>query len=253
MIIEYSGKGFHGSQYQVGVRTVQAELERALAILAHRPVTVVFSGRTDAGVHAHGQVIHFDWPHLNVDCWRLAWQLNGILPDDLAVQSASVVSEAFHARYSATDREYVYRILNRSQRSAALRDTHFFVSRELDVSSMIGSCLSVCGEHDFSAFKSSNSDRRTAICHVSRAELLILGEGVLEFWIASNRFVYNMVRIIVGTLIEIGLGKKRPEIVSEALDTKSRCLAGPTAPAWGLCLNRVYYPDSFGCVSKVGL
>ncbi len=246
LLIEYSGKKFCGSQYQVGVRTVQAELESALATLARRPVAAVFSGRTDSGVHARGQVAHLDWPLPDVDLWRLCWSLNGILPADMAVVKGQVVPEAFHARYSAVSREYVYRLLNRAQRSALLSETHHFVPLPLDVGAMREGAAKLIGEHDFRSFRSSNSDRTTTVCRISRAELLILGEGVLEFWIVANHFVYNMVRIIVGTLVEIGLGKKNPASIDAALAGAERDLAGPTAPAWGLCLNSVQYPEAYG-------
>lgn len=244
-LVEYDGRNFCGSQYQVGVRTVQAELESALATLCRGPVTAVFSGRTDTGVHALGQVAHFDWPEAEVDLWRLAWSLNGILKEDVCVRALQIVDDTFHARFSALSRQYVYRILNRPQRSAILRRNHYFVSHELDFDSMREAARCLVGEHDFSAFKSSNSDKVSSVCRVSRAELLNLGEGVLEFWIASNHFVYNMVRIIVGTLTQIGLGKIRTEAVAEALSGKSRHLAGPTAPPWGLCLDSVTYPEDY--------
>jgi len=245
LLLEYDGRNFCGSQYQVGVRTVQADLESALATLARGPVTAVFSGRTDTGVHARGQVVHFDWSDENVDIWRLGWSLNGILGEDVSVRALQVVDDSFHARFSALSRQYVYRILNRPQRSALLRRTHYFVPHELDFDSMMNAAKCLVGEHDFSAFKSSNSDKVSSVCRVSRAELLKLGEGVLEFWIASNHFVYNMVRIIVGTLTQIGLGKIHTEAVEEALSGKSRHLAGPTAPPWGLCLDSVKYPDVY--------
>jgi tRNA pseudouridine38-40 synthase len=245
ILVEYDGTKLCGSQYQVGVRTVQAELESALAKFARSPVTAIFSGRTDSGVHAAGQVVHFDWPEEKVDLWRLAWALNGIMGDDISVAKIQIVEDKFHARYKAISRQYVYRILNRPQRSALLRDTHHFVPLTLDLEAMAKAAGDLLGEHDFIAFKSTNSDRVNSVCQVTRAELLILSEGVLEFWIAANHFVYNMVRIIVGTLLEIGLGKKSPESIRDALTGRKRDLAGPTAPAWGLCLNSVQYPEQY--------
>ncbi len=252
-LIEYDGTKLCGSQYQVGVRTVQCELESALAKFARSPITAIFSGRTDSGVHARGQVVHFDWPEEQVDLWRLAWALNGIMGKDISVANIQVVDQSFHARYKAVRREYVYRILNRQQRSALLKDTHHFVPLALDLEAMTEAASRLLGEHDFIAFKSTNSDRVNSVCHVTRAELLILGEGVLEFWIAANHFVYNMVRIIVGTLLEIGLGKKSPESISDALTGRKRDLAGPTAPAWGLCLNSVQYPEQYNLFASSSL
>lgn len=245
LIIEYQGQQFCGSQYQVGQRTVQAELEKALSTIARAPVSCIFSSRTDSGVHALGQVAHCDWPESEPDIWQLNWGLNGILPEDMAVSRIVPVQDSFHARYDASCRQYVYRLLNTPQRSALLRHTHYFVPRALDVASMRLAAANLLGEHDFKAFKSTSSARVTSICRVKRAELLNLGEGVLEFWIAANHFVYNMVRIIVGTLVEIGLGKRQPDSLSNALSSGNRNLAGPTAPSWGLCLHSVQYPEAY--------
>ena len=250
LLVEYQGKRFCGSQYQVGVRTVQGELETALATYLRRQISVIFAGRTDSGVHADGQVVHFDAPASEIDLWELAWALNGILPNDMAVAKAQVVDSSFHARFSATSRRYVYRILNRPQRSAGLRDTHYWLSHALNVEKMISATSYLVGDHDFAAFKSTNADTVTSQCQVHFAELLNLGEGQLEFWIEANHFVYNMVRIIVGTLIEIGLGKKSPEGLELALKGKDRSLAGPTAPPWGLCLKSVTYPEAFDLFSS---
>lgn len=247
-LVEYSGDKFHGSQYQAGLRTVQADLESALATLYKVPVRAIFSGRTDSGVHAKGQVVHFDEPQessYSFNPWRFAWSMNGILKNDASVVSAQAVPDRFHARFSATDREYVYKILNRPQRSAILRDTHYFVPFPLNLELMTIAAQNLVGTHDFASFRSTNSDRSSTVCIVSRSELLNLGEGQLEFWIVANHFVYNMVRIIVGTLVEIGLGKKTPEGLTAALSQCNRDLAGPTAPAWGLTLNSVKYPDEY--------
>lgn len=245
LLTEYSGKKFSGSQYQVGVRTVQAELEKALSTYLRLPVKAMFSGRTDSGVHAIGQVVHFDVEVEELDLWRFCWGVNGILPHDLSIAKAQIVPPTFHARFTARKREYVYRILNRPQRSALLKDTHHFVSLPLTVEPMKAASHALLGSHDFVAFRSTNADQTSTICDVYRAELLNLGEGQLEFWIAANHFVYNMVRIVVGTLIEIGLGKKAPESLAEALALGDRNFAGPTAPPWGLTLNSVEYPEAY--------
>lgn len=247
LLLEYDGKRFHGSQYQAGVRTVQADLEAALATYYRQPIKTIFSGRTDAGVHARGQVVHFDVDLLGreLDLWRFCWGINGILKDDLSVTRAQAVPRHFHARFSATQREYCYKILNLPQRSALLRGSQFFIPRYLDVELMRDSARLLTGRHDFVAFRSTNSDRSNTNCDVSRVELLNLAEGQLEFWIAADHFVYNMVRIIVGTLVEIGLGKRTPESLQKALEEGDRNLAGPTAPAWGLTLNAVQYPEAY--------
>ena len=249
LLVEYQGKEFCGSQYQVGVRTVQAELEKAISTYLRRQIGVVFAGRTDSGVHADGQVAHFDVPIGDIDLWELAWAVNGILPDDMSVASAQFVDPAFHARFSATARRYVYRILNRPQRSASLSDTHYWLPYPLNTEKMMLAAQALVGDHDFAAFKSTSTYTGTSQCQLHFAELLKLGEGQLEFWIEANHFVYNMVRIIVGTLIEIGLEKKSPESLELALKGKDRSLAGPTAPPWGLCLKSVSYPEAFNLFS----
>lgn len=246
--IEYHGRRFCGSQFQVGVRTVQSELESAVGTflrLPERKAKIIFSGRTDSGVHATGQVVHFDVADENIDLWRLCWAVNGILRDDLSISAAQVVPETFHARFTAINRTYVYRLLNRSQRSALLKDTHYFIPFELDLTRMQSAASQLIGSHDFAAFKSTNSDNSTTRCRVRHAELLKLGEGKLEFCISANHFVYNMVRIIVGTLIEIGLGKRPMTDLGDALSERERQKAGPTAPPWGLSLESVEYPEEY--------
>jgi tRNA pseudouridine38-40 synthase len=249
--IEYQGTHFHGSQFQPGLRTVQGELEKALSVVARQGIALLFSGRTDTGVHARGQVAHCDWPQPEVDLWRLTWALNGVLPDDLSISQMQVVPDDFHARYSALSRQYVYSILNRPQRSAILRNTHFFLPHELDLELMRQCSQQLVGSHDFRAFKSTNSDKNTTVCRVERVEILNKGEGLLEFWINANHFVYNMVRIIVGTLTEIGLGKKDSGVLLKALQEGDRNLAGATAPAWGLSLDSVSYPDTYKLFESV--
>jgi len=250
LLLEYSGKNFHGSQFQGGVRTVQHELEKAVSILAKAEIRVHMSGRTDTGVNASGQVAHFDFPladPLNpdaLDLHQMAWSLNGIMPRDLSVVNLQVVPDAFHSRYSAKKRQYVYRILNRSQRSALLKDTHLHVRQPLSLEPMVDAASRILGRHDFSAFRSSTTSNANPSCQIYRSELLNLREGQLEYWIAADHFVYNMVRIIVGTLIEIGLGKRDAESVSHALEKRDRDLAGPNAPPWGLTLDSVQYPEA---------
>jgi tRNA pseudouridine38-40 synthase len=245
LLVEYLGKQFSGSQTQAKARTVQSELEKALSVIARQPTKVTFSGRTDSGVHAQGQVAHFDIAEENLDLWRLVWGLNGILPEDVSVRAAQLVPATFHARFSAEERRYVYRILNSPQRSALLKDTYYFYPHSLDLSRMTKAAEVLVGDHDFGSFRSTSSDRGTSRCRVSQAKILNLGEGRLEFWIAANHFVYNMVRIIVGTLIEIGNGERAPQGMTAALNQCDRNLAGPTAPASGLALASVKYPESF--------
>ena len=246
LAVEYVGTKFHGSQLQLKQRTVQSEIESALKVLFKKDIRVVFSGRTDAGVHASNQVAHIVVDEEFIDVTKLPWSLNGIMGKDVAVKEIQYVDDSFHARYSAESRTYVYKILNRPQRSPLLKETHYFIREPLNLKAMSRGASRLLGRHDFAAFRSSNADQSSTICNVSRCEILNLGEGQLEFWIVADHFVYNMVRIIVGTLVEIGLEKRTPASLSEALQLKRRDLTGPTAPPRGLTLNSVKYPAKFG-------
>ena len=267
--IEYDGIKFHGSQMQAaGVRTVQEDLERALGAFfrtkGERIIKALFSGRTDTGVHADGQVVHFDITDDDLDrafksegnvldreaLAKITWALNGILTNDLSISTAQLMPDRFNARYSAVRRTYVYRILNRPQRSALRHNKQYLVPARLDIDAMRSAAEALLGRHDFKSFKSSNTDSSSTICRVDRAEILNKGEGELEFWISADHFVYNMMRIIAGTLIEVGLGKRTPSALAEALAGQDRQLAGPTAPPWGLCLYSVEYPAEFSLFQR---
>jgi tRNA pseudouridine38-40 synthase len=264
LLLEYNGKDFCGSQSQKNLRTVQSVLEDALAIYfrlakiakTKKPLRAILSGRTDSGVHATGQVAHFELPKeiakdwANIDLQAFAWSINGILPSDICVRQAEEVPSEFHARYSAIERHYVYSFLNRAQRSPFCQDSHYFIRAPLEVEAMKEAIACLPGRHDFSAFKSSNADKTSPVCEVKYAKLLNLGEGELEFSIAADHFVYNMIRIIVGTLVEIGLKKRPADSLKAALIGAQRKLAGPTAPALGLSLVSVKYPEPYANIFK---
>ncbi len=229
---------------------MQQDLECALTTLAKKRVPVTFAGRTDSGVHARGQVAHFDWPfeESEIDLDKLEGNLNGITGKGMSVIKSQLVPTSFNARRGAMSREYVYRILNRKHSSPLLKDTHYLVKSPLDLNLLSQAALQLQGKHNFSAFRSTSSDQReisSPVCLVERSEILNLGEGELEFWIQADHFVYNMVRIIVGTLVEIGLHKRSIESLACALEKLDRDLTGPTAPPWGLTLNSVRYPDQY--------
>jgi tRNA pseudouridine38-40 synthase len=277
-LLEYNGKDFCGSQSQKNLRTVQSVLEEALTIFLgssakmNKPLRVMFSGRTDSGVHAAGQVAHFELPKTVepkdlgsrrllsqksesddwgcVDMEAFAWSLNGILPADVCIKQACLVPSEFHSRFNAIERHYVYSILNRAQRSPMNADTHYFIRTPLDENAMKEAIVCLPGKHDFSAFKSGNADKISPICEVKYAKLLNLGEGELEFSIAANHFVYNMIRIIVGTLVKIGLKKRPVDSLKLALVGAQRNLAGPTAPALGLSLVSVKYAEPYANIFK---
>lgn len=242
--LEYDGARFHGWQTQVQDRNVQDVLQQALSRVANHPVEVVAAGRTDTGVHASSQVVHFD---TEAQRPAHAWLLgsNSYLPADAAVQWVAFVADDFHARYSATARSYRYTILRRPARSALLRERCWWLHRELDVAAMSAAATGLLGEHDFSAFRAAACQAKRPWRHLRRIALIDEGEFLhLEF--TANAFLHHMVRNLVGVLARIGVGDAPVEWAAEVLATRDRRHGGITAPPQGLCLTRVDYPEHFG-------
>lgn len=238
--IAYDGTLFSGYQIQPNKRTVQSVLESALEKL-HKgsPVRVFASGRTDAGVHAKGQVIHFDSPlSIPVGKWSIA--LNSLLPDDISVLQVEKAAHDFHARFDAAGKEYRYFI-----RLSAIKDPfqrHFAYQFyfPLDYGAMSEACRYLEGTHDFTSFcsvKTEVEDRVRTIRSIEFSE----DEGILQFRFVGTGFLYNMVRILVGTLLEVGIGEVEASAIPEILAKKDRTLAGKTAPGHGLYLWEVFY------------
>ena len=243
MGIEYDGSGFHGWQWQPGQPTIQSELELALERVADRPVRVVCSGRTDAGVHALEQIVHFD---IDVARTDYAWVMgtNSRLPGDIRVLFAREISPDFHARTSAIARVYQYQILNRPMRSALRRTQLTWVPRPIRVEAMQEAAACLVGEHDFSSFRAKGCQSKSPyrFLHFIR----VFGEDdrvIIE--VCANAFLHHMVRNIAGALIEIGVGKRPPEWLKALLALKDREQGGVTAPPDGLYFAGVYYPDEF--------
>ncbi len=242
--LEYDGAEFAGWQWQRDRRTVQACVEAAVARVADEKVDVVCAGRTDAGVHALEQVVHFDTSAIRATrSWLLG--VNTQLPDDVRVTWVREVDPGFHARTSAIARYYRYVILNRPMRSALQRRQVTWVYQALDAEAMHAAAQCLVGEHDFSSFRAqgcqSNSPRR--IMHFIRVHR----EGERVFVeLSANAFLHHMVRNIVGVLFEVGAGKREPDWAKEVLEARDRNLAGVTAPADGLYLGGVFYPPEFG-------
>ncbi|GIN14511.1 tRNA pseudouridine synthase A [Shouchella clausii] len=238
--LSYDGTAFAGYQVQPGKRTVQSEVERALQeIHKGARVPVVASGRTDAGVHACGQVLHFD-TELAIAPERWVSALNTHLPDDIVVTNAAMVEPDFHARYGAQAKEYRYYIQCGPFENVFRRHFAVHIKQALDVPAMQTAAKHLLGTHDFSAFCAANTtvvDKVRTITHVA---VQPSEEGLL-ISIRGTGFLYNMVRIIVGTLLEIGTGKRVASEMKVILAGKSRNLAGKTAPAHGLCLYEVDY------------
>jgi tRNA pseudouridine38-40 synthase len=241
--VEYDGSGFAGWQYQDRVRTVQACLEKALTQVANHPVRVICAGRTDAGVHAVGQVVHFDSEAVRpVNAWLRG--SNTLLPQDVRVLWAKPVSARFHSRYSAIARTYRYVIVNREVRPAIGAGNVTWVYRPLEVSRMRLAVGHLIGEHDFSAFRAQACQSRTPVRRVEHIEVSRHGEFVFVE-VRANAFLMHMVRNIVGVLIEIGCGKREPVWAQEVLQSTQRSLGGVTAPPDGLYLWAVDYPPEF--------
>lgn len=237
--IEYDGTAYAGWQRQPHHPTIQAALEQALHTVTQTDIPVIGAGRTDAGVHALGQVASFRCDKsMPVEDWKRA--LNGLLPEDISVLSVERVSDDFHARYSARQKLYEYRILNRTERSALARNRACHIPQPLDLSLMREAAAVLIGTHDFSSFQGSRTDTDNPVCEVRRLEINHQ-EGLIKIQVQADRFLRQMVRAMVGTLVEVGLGKRTPHSVKEILEARDRRAAGYTAPAQGLYLVRVDY------------
>ena len=243
MGIEYDGSGFQGWQWQPGQRTIQSELESALQSVADRPVRVVCSGRTDAGVHALEQIIHFDVDVVRSD---YAWVMgtNSRLTDDIRVLFAREISSDFHARTSAIARVYHYQILNRPMRSALRRGQLTWVPRPIQVEPMQQAARCLVGEHDFSSFRAKGCQSKSPYRFLHFIRVFREDERVI-IEVCANAFLHHMVRNIAGALIDVGTGKRPPEWLETVLALKDREQGGVTAPPDGLYFAGVYYPDAF--------
>lgn len=242
LILEYDGTGFEGWQAQPhGHRTVQGVLEEALArVTGAKDPRVTGAGRTDAGVHAEGQVAGVEL-ETELAAERLGRALNGVLPDDLAVAACEPAPEGFHARYDARSKLYRYRIWNGAARSP-LRAAHsHWVASRLDLAAMREAAAPLVGRHDFASFQAAGSDVRSSERSLTRLDVAGEPRGEIDLWVAGDGFLRQMVRILAGTLVEVGLGRTPAAAVSEILAARDRTRAGRTAPARGLTLVRVDY------------
>lgn len=241
--IEYDGSRFSGWETQARGRTVQNVVEIALAEIATSPIQTVCAGRTDSGVHAYGQVVHFD---TSAERPETAWVLgtNTRLPGDVSIQWAKVVPDSFHARYSAVSRCYHYWIKEGYSRSALSRDRATFIPGVLNIQQMATASKSLVGEYDFSAFRSSRCQSRTPWRTIHSIDVFRYGEMV-KIKVVANAFLQHMVRNLVGSLVEVGKGRKSPCWLKETLLSKDRRCAGPTMAPNGLYLIEVAYPTDF--------
>ncbi len=249
--VQYIGKNYSGSQiqYQGGKEidkpTIQGELEKAICTLLesktqinNRPIKTIFSGRTDRGVNSLGQVIHFDYDK-EIVASRFIYHLNEILPDDISVDNLKIVPASFHAQKSAKARYYRYELINRRYKQAFDSDI-LRVKYELNVERMQSALNFLLGEHDFSSFKSSGTLNPSKVCFIRRAEVEKQGDRIF-IHIEGNRFLYNMVRTIVGTLLEIEGHHLPVEHMKDVLEARDRRKAGQTVSPYGLTLMKVEY------------
>jgi tRNA pseudouridine38-40 synthase len=241
LVLEYDGTDFEGWQAQpAGHRTVQGELETALARIAGAPVAATGAGRTDAGVHAEGQVASVPWPRA-FDPETLARAANAHLPRDLAVRAAAVAPEGFHARRDATGKHYRYAIWNGPHRSPLRTRRFHFESTPLDLPAMAAAARRLEGEHDFASFQAAGSSVVGTVRRLRRVAVEGRAGGEVLLQVEGDGFLRHMVRNLAGTLLEVGTGRRHPDSLGEVLAARRRDAAGPTAPARGLTLVRVEY------------
>ena len=239
LTLEYDGTGYAGWQRQPDQPTIQEAVERAILQVSQTTASVVAAGRTDAGVHALGQVASFrtDRTWASTD-WTRA--LNAVLPEDISVRSTDLMPDAFHAQHAARGKLYEYRILNRPERPALERQHVWHVYRLLDDTAMQQAASVLIGSHDFSSFEGSLTDNDDPLCHLQRLALIRQNDH-LSIQAYADRFLKHMVRAIVGTLVEVGRGKRTAQTLLEILNARNRSAAGETAPPHGLYLVHVDY------------
>ncbi|KSA14721.1 tRNA pseudouridine(38-40) synthase TruA [Maribacter dokdonensis] len=236
----YFGKAYHGWQNQPNAITVQEVLEKAMSKLLNSPVALMGAGRTDTGVHAKMMYAHFDVDSLG-DIPEYVFRLNSYLPNDIAVDRIFEVEEDAHARFHATSRTYEYHITK--SKDPFSTDLAYFVKKDLDIQLMNDAAELLLGKKDFECFSKSNTDVFTNICDLREAQWK-LENNTLVFTITADRFLRNMVRAIVGTLINVGLEKYSPDYVNTILKSKDRTMAGVSVPAKGLYLTSIVYPNT---------
>ena len=238
-IVEYDGTDYAGWQIQKNDITVQQKIEEALLTLNKGHITVTGAGRTDSGVHAKGQCGHFDIDS-DIPAEKFTFILNTRLPKDIRIKKTWEAEADFHSRFSAKGKRYIYRIFNAPYSSALMGRFTMHVPENLDIKKMQQAAQFIVGTHDFKAFCAQGSSVKTTVRTVSKVEVKKENE-LIEITVEGTGFLYNMVRIIAGTLIEVGKNKKTPEMVKEIIEGKTRKEAGMTADAQGLTMDEVFY------------
>ncbi len=239
LVIEYDGKNFNGWQKQPNKLNIQGEIEKAIEEITGEKIDLIASGRTDAGVHSLGQVANFK-TNSTIDTDKFPYAINSKLKKSILIKSAEEVPERFHSRYSVHSKTYRYTINNSKFGTALYRDMEYHFPIKLDENKMQEASKYFEGEHDFKAFKASGTSSKSSVRTIYKAEVKREGERVI-IELTGNGFLYNMVRIIAGTLVDVGTYKILPEDVKNIIEKKERKNAGKTLPAKGLCLVEVQY------------
>ena len=240
LIIQYDGTNFSGWQLQPGKRTVQGELEKALSFLLKEDVRTYASGRTDSGVSAYGQVAHFDTEQ-ELNLKKLQDGLNALTPDDIAVPGLEIAPEGFDARFSVKKKTYQYKFYISKYALPLFDKVAFRVNDYVDLEKMKEACKYFIGQHDFESFVSKKSGKTNFVRTVYDAKIVEFGDGMFAFEITGNGFLYNMVRIVFGTILKAGYGQIEPEEIKDLIEAKSRAKAGKTMPAHPLFMKKVDY------------
>ena len=239
LTIEYDGKKFGGWQKQPTKLNIQGEIEKAIGEITGEEIELNASGRTDAGVHSLGQVANFK-TNTKIDISKIPVAINSKLKQSIRIINAEEVDENFHARYSCKGKRYRYIINNSPYGSAIYRDLEYHIPMKLDIEAMKKGIKHFEGEHDFKGFKASGTSSKSSVRTIYSAEIKEDGNRII-IELEGNGFLYNMVRIISGTIVDVGLGKINPEDIPEIIESKDRTRAGKTLPAHGLYLVKVYY------------
>lgn len=241
LTIEYDGARFCGwqSQRKEKRKTVQEEIEKAGYKLFGKKINLIGAGRTDSGVHAEAQAANFKIDS-NLPLRNIKRGLNSCLPEDIVITAADEVDISFHSRFDAKEKLYRYTILNRKIRSPLLKQHSAFVSYDLNINSMRKAAKYLIGRKDFKSFQASDKKEKSSIRTIKKLTI-VSKPPLIEIYIQADGFLYNMVRNIVGTLIDVGRGRMKPDKVKEILSKTRRALAGQTAPAKGLCMVKVFY------------
>ncbi|WP_417444522.1 tRNA pseudouridine(38-40) synthase TruA [Joostella sp.] len=238
--LSYNGRHYHGWQNQPNAISVQEVLENALSILLRKEISIMGAGRTDSGVHAKQMYAHFDTEE-EINRVELIYKLNSFLPTDISIKDIFLVKDDAHTRFDAVARSYEYWIVQ--EKNPFLTDYAYYFKTVLDIGAMNEAAAELLNHKDFQCFSKSNTDVKTYLCDLKNA-VWVQEKETLVFYITADRFLRNMVRAIVGTLLDVGIGKSNLHDVKQIIESKSRSKAGASVPAHGLYLTEVAYPDT---------